>query len=354
MAEERIMARLEQIQSLERELLAKLKQDEPKRKDGWDKLTVVASLASAFFTFAIAGLGFYFTNVYQQREKQRDSLLKAQQAELQELQVFVQFMPILRGGDEDAKLAAIKAFKKLSSPELFAIVSEMPSSGVAKGLTELATTAKDPQTRDVAKDLLDKMSPTAGVTKGVAELATSSQNPETRKLAAETLNKICGGARVAVKTLTDDGAGEVNLRPAETTIAALRELPPPATLPADARVDPVEKQVYRLRARLVSLKQETDNDFHLVISDERTGETMLAEIPLPDCAATSSHRTDFEVARDFITKTFGAPARRFTTAPEGAALLITGVGFFDTFHRATGQAPNGIELHPVLSVKLAR
>ena len=31
-------------------------------------------------------------------------------------------------------------------------------------------------------------------------------------------------------------------------------------------------------------------------------------------------------------------------------VIVTGVGFFDKIHGQTGVAPNGIELHPVLSI----
>jgi hypothetical protein len=31
---------------------------------------------------------------------------------------------------------------------------------------------------------------------------------------------------------------------------------------------------------------------------------------------------------------------------------VTGIGFFDFIHGQTGVAPNGVELHPVLSISL--
>jgi hypothetical protein len=41
----------------------------------------------------------------------------------------------------------------------------------------------------------------------------------------------------------------------------------------------------------------------------------------------------------------------FQTAIEPTQARITGVGFFDRAHGATGAAPNVIELHPVLKVE---
>lgn len=37
--------------------------------------------------------------------------------------------------------------------------------------------------------------------------------------------------------------------------------------------------------------------------------------------------------------------------PCSAVIQVSGVGFFDELHGQTGVAPNGIELHPVLSIQ---
>jgi hypothetical protein len=36
----------------------------------------------------------------------------------------------------------------------------------------------------------------------------------------------------------------------------------------------------------------------------------------------------------------------------GAVVEVTGVGFFDFMHEQRGVAPNGIELHPVLDIRV--
>jgi hypothetical protein len=41
----------------------------------------------------------------------------------------------------------------------------------------------------------------------------------------------------------------------------------------------------------------------------------------------------------------------FQTAVKPTAARITGVGFFDRAHGATGAAPNVFELHPVLKIE---
>jgi hypothetical protein len=41
----------------------------------------------------------------------------------------------------------------------------------------------------------------------------------------------------------------------------------------------------------------------------------------------------------------------YQTAVKPTAARITGIGFFDRSHGATGAAPNVIELHPVLKIE---
>lgn len=158
----------------------------------------------------------------------------------------------------------------------------------------------------------------------------------------------CGVERWHVKTGTDPQAATVSLAaPRLTTVAALASLPAPAVLPADARITPVETTVYRVTATLAEYKLEADSDYHLVLSD--AGRTMIAEIPDPACVGKASPLLPgIELART----EFDA---QYRTAPvwqrAGVMVTVTGVGFFDSIHGQTGVAPNGVELHPVLSIE---
>jgi hypothetical protein len=157
----------------------------------------------------------------------------------------------------------------------------------------------------------------------------------------------CGTERWSVKTLTDADRDKVNLAPKETTVGWLVSQDPPASLPADGRVAPVERQTYKVRALFVEYKLEADEDFHVVIADvEDPSKTMLAEIPSPDCdgACASGHSEEFRKARAIIMG-LGDQVTPVT-------LVVTGVGFFDFLHGQTGAAPSGIELHPVLKIEL--
>ena len=122
---------------------------------------------------------------------------------------------------------------------------------------------------------------------------------------------------------------------------------PPASLLADQRVAPVERQAYKVHALFMGYKLEADEDFHVLIADvDDPSKTMIAEIPFPDCAeaCASGHAEEFQKARAVIMG-LGEKVAPLT-------LVVTGVGFFDFLHRQTGAAPNGIELHPVLRIEL--
>src|SRR2546423_1809893 len=64
------------------------------------------------------------------------------------------------------------------------------------------------------------------------------------------------------------------------------------------------------------------------------------------CSITRAH--DAGRGRNAFFRACGIPSDSDFTSLQGTA-TIRGVGFFDTIHGQRGVAPNGIELHPVLS-----
>ena len=158
----------------------------------------------------------------------------------------------------------------------------------------------------------------------------------------------CGVERWAVKTGTDADSGLVSLaQVTPTIIPTLTALAAPATLPASNRVAPTETTVFQLTCTLVEFKAETDNDYHLVLSDG-AGHTMIAEIPNPGCVGASSpFLSAITSARSQFDAKYTATSS-FKTV--NVPVQVTGVGFFDFLHGQTGVAPNGIELHPVLNI----
>ena len=160
----------------------------------------------------------------------------------------------------------------------------------------------------------------------------------------------CGTERWTVKTATDDDRHQVTTSPRDVSIRYLRHRQTPSYRPQTSRVAPVELTTYRVHARLVDYVREDDGDYHLVIED-RTGRTMIAEIPAPTCVAKISPvKPAIKTARAWmdshfsVTSDFKAADRR---------VVLSGIGFFDYFHGQTGMAPNDLELHPVTGLRFA-
>lgn len=162
----------------------------------------------------------------------------------------------------------------------------------------------------------------------------------------------CGVERWPVKTLSDSDAALVNFTPVASTVAELRALAAPSSLPQNSRIAPTELTTYSVTANLVEFKLEEDRDIHLVIADQGDpSQTMIVEFPdATVCAGAvdSAHAAEMRSARAALVAAVGQPSASHFTNLTGTG-MITGVGFFDFQHGQTGVAPNGIELHPVLA-----
>lgn len=148
-----------------------------------------------------------------------------------------------------------------------------------------------------------------------------------------------------------------------TTIEALSAQQALVPTPPSTRVSPVETTIWELDATLVGYKLEQDGDYHLVLADANSN-TMIAEIPDPaEVDPSSLFLSEITNARQAFDARFQqqAQALQALAQPGIAAPMIvqiavpvhvTGIGFFDFIHGQTGVAPNGVELHPVLSISL--
>jgi hypothetical protein len=177
----------------------------------------------------------------------------------------------------------------------------------------------------------------------------------------------CGGDLWDIKTLSDGRANKVIIRPSEkTTVAELRDRKRPALkrdLPGMLKKLTIryelEFRTFTVRALLVGYKLELDGDFHVVIADpDRREKTMIVEIPDPLCpgAIKSGHVDEYQSARATIIHLLGpySPGTYGLLKPPNEVFVtITGVAFYDVgYKKITGMAPNGLELHPVLSIDL--
>jgi hypothetical protein len=165
----------------------------------------------------------------------------------------------------------------------------------------------------------------------------------------------CGEWRWPVKTLSDPDAGKVHYGTIlNRKVPALRKLTPPSNMSGDSpRFHGVERNVYRLHVALIEAKVEDDHDIHLVVAGPAAkAKTMIVEFPSVKCdgAAQSHHRQAMARSRNHLLADCGTiPSTKFVKL-KGTA-TITGVGLWDEKHGQTGVAPNGIELHPVLSYR---
>jgi hypothetical protein len=159
----------------------------------------------------------------------------------------------------------------------------------------------------------------------------------------------CGVERWAVKTGIDADARRVDRRHiVSMSIAHLRSLPAPSSLPPRNRIAPTEFTEFQVQAILIRVKQESDSDFHLVLADSG-GRTMIAEIPAPACVGSSS---PFLQQLRSVRAAFTSRFHPTNTWQRGHwPVVVTGVGYFDFKHGQSGVAPNAIELHPVLTIR---
>jgi hypothetical protein len=179
-----------------------------------------------------------------------------------------------------------------------------------------------------------------------------------------------GVYRWAVKTVSDDAADALkSVTAIEAQITDLNVLPPPQVTIDLPRQSGAESRIFQIKATLVAFKPEADQDYHLVIHDD-AGNSMIVEIPdpsilTPACRFTAeilTARQAFDAKFGLQIKQLQAAAALMTAQPDqkppplmitnvDTPVQVTGVGYFDEVHGQTGVAPNGLELHPVLSIE---
>jgi hypothetical protein len=182
----------------------------------------------------------------------------------------------------------------------------------------------------------------------------------------------CGGVeRWSVKMAADSDSSQINRQPINISIHDIGEIEKGEAIPADETERlPTERSVYVVDGFLVKFKLEAgkkgDSDYHLVVTDETltfapdSHHSVIAEIVDPDCVEGRKHTvssptvfaSEMATAKAALEAKFPNRAEGSGwTDGEGIPVRITGVGFFDRPHGQTGRAPNGIELHPVLSIE---
>ena len=160
----------------------------------------------------------------------------------------------------------------------------------------------------------------------------------------------CGTERWPVKILEDSEAPQINFTPRNSTVKKQLAFFKPDYHEDNPR-DTTEKQVYRIKCKLVKYMQEKDSDWHLVVQDLVTSQQMVVEIPDTDCIDMSNpHFNKIELSRNRLRAQVGPVKRQPRVPPAGTRLQIVGVGFFDKNNHPSGF--RGREIHPVLELKV--
>lgn len=167
----------------------------------------------------------------------------------------------------------------------------------------------------------------------------------------------CPKERGAVKMLKDPAGSEVSAHvPLKITVHELVAAEAPErseVMKAESSRFPIEQSVYEVQVLVVGFKKEADLDFHIVIADRENPKiTMIAEIPAGSCADGPWAKLFDDLQRQFAAQV-GKPSAKFKKPRKPVAATFRGIGFFDVLHGQTGVAPNGIELHPLLSFEVA-
>jgi hypothetical protein len=161
----------------------------------------------------------------------------------------------------------------------------------------------------------------------------------------------CNGVeRWDVKTLTDIDSKKVNFKADTVTIDYLTKIQPDRKIGNKLPRFGIEFKTYVIICGIREYRREEDGDYHLVLYDLKdTTKTMIGEIPLTFCStvAKSKYAKKFEQSSDYFEQKI--MDKKNKTKKE--VYKIYGPAFYDKKHGQLGLAPNGIEIHPILSIK---
>lgn len=162
----------------------------------------------------------------------------------------------------------------------------------------------------------------------------------------------CPVERGDVKVLSD--AAAVRVAVDQVQLVTIEELvtssPPPRWVP-DLPRQKRELRVYEVQADLTGYKLETDGDFHVVLRSRAKGHrTMIVEFPDKACLAGSRVSSEASAARDAFLKLVPKAPGAWRVLKKPIPVSVVGVLFYDRLHGQKGLAPNGVELHPVISI----
>jgi hypothetical protein len=116
-----------------------------------------------------------------------------------------------------------------------------------------------------------------------------------------------------------------------------------------------EKRKVTITAYITATGIEDDGDYHLVLQALNGKATLIGEIPdpaTPKLKGFPTLKNNYSIARHTVDKEIGIPPQKVTLLTKKVKVKITGTVFFDKMAHGNGHAPNGIEIHPILSLQL--
>jgi hypothetical protein len=203
--------------------------------------------------------------------------------------------------------------------------------------------------------------------------SSANGNPETQEEASGATHGVvaqnkapsevgCPITRFAVRFGKDTDANLVDLSAfTRTTVEEMRSWPAPGLLPPANRISPYETTVLALEAMLIEYRQERSldgSDYRLVLADE-SGRTIIAKISSPDCAEKdTSGEPGSELPESRFLERLASARAEFaarlspttTAVSTSIPVHVLGIGMFDSPSGEAGEAPNGIQLCPVLEI----
>jgi hypothetical protein len=116
-----------------------------------------------------------------------------------------------------------------------------------------------------------------------------------------------------------------------------------------------EKRKVTVTAYIIATGTEDDGDYHLVCKALNGKKTLIAEIPNPETPKIKGFpglKADYAKARKEINDKIDTPSQRVKDLVKKRKVRITGIVFFDKMAHGNGHADNGVEIHPVLKIKV--
>lgn len=118
-----------------------------------------------------------------------------------------------------------------------------------------------------------------------------------------------------------------------------------------------EKVKVTLIANIIATGMEDDGDYHLVMEDLKEAKTLIAEIPNPETETLRDFKNlqnDYEIARNEIDSLVGKPTSNVKPLHKKVKASVTGFIFFDKRSHGNGHTLSGLEIHPIIKLKVLK